>query len=92
MTATAIALDHVGVCNRDLAPMTSAYEALGFTLTPIAQQSGRRTPTSEVERFATGNRCAFLQHGYIELLSGTIQKMAETTHVEYEPPAGSEES
>lgn len=69
MTSTAIALDHVGVCNRDLAPMTSAYEALGFTLTPIAQQSGRRTPTSEVERFATGNRCAFLQHGYIELLA-----------------------
>lgn len=69
MTATAIALDHVGVCNRDLAPMAAAYEALGFTLTPIAQQSGRRTPTSEVERFATGNRCAFLQHGYIELLA-----------------------
>lgn len=69
MTSTAIALDHVGVCNRDLAPMAAAYEALGFTLTPIAQQSGRRTPASEVERFATGNRCAFLQHGYIELLA-----------------------
>jgi hypothetical protein len=69
MTATALALDHVGVCHRDLAPMAAAYEALGFTLTPIAQQSGRRTPTGEVERFATGNRCAYLQHGYIELLA-----------------------
>lgn len=26
-------------------------------------------------------------HGYIDLLSGTIQKMAETTHAEYQPPA-----
>lgn len=24
-------------------------------------------------------------HGYIELLSGTIQKMAETTHADYQP-------
>jgi glycine cleavage system H protein len=29
-------------------------------------------------------------HGYIELLSGTIQKMAETTHAEYQPPAEEE--
>jgi glycine cleavage system H protein len=29
-------------------------------------------------------------HGYIALLSGTIQKMAETTHVEYQPPAEEE--
>lgn len=69
MSATALALDHVGVCNRDLAPMAAAYEALGFTLTPIAQQSGRRTPEGPLERFATGNRCAFLRHGYIELLA-----------------------
>ncbi|MCX8134513.1 MAG: VOC family protein [Roseococcus sp.] len=69
MSATALALDHVGVCNRDLAPMAAAYETLGFTLTPIAQQSGRRTPEGPLERFATGNRCAFLRHGYIELLA-----------------------
>lgn len=29
-------------------------------------------------------------NGYIELLSGTIQKMAETTHAEYQPPAEEE--
>lgn len=66
--STALALDHVGVCNRDLAPMAAAYQALGFTLTPIAQQSGR-TPAGIIERLATGNRCAFLRHGYIELLA-----------------------
>lgn len=69
MTDTALALDHVGVCNFELGPMTAAYEALGFTLSPIAQQSGKRTPDSPTERMATGNRCAFLRHGYIELLA-----------------------
>jgi hypothetical protein len=68
MSGAALALDHVGVCNRDLAPMAAAYEALGFTLTPIAQQSGR-VPSGGIERLATGNRCAFLRHGYIELLA-----------------------
>lgn len=68
MTETALALDHLGVCNRDLAPMAAAYAALGFTLTPVAQQSGR-TPAGRIERLATGNRCAFLRHGYIELLA-----------------------
>lgn len=69
MTDTALALDHVGVCNLELGPMAAAYEALGFTLSPIAQQSGKRTPDSPTERMATGNRCAFLRHGYIELLA-----------------------
>ncbi|MCA3378148.1 MAG: VOC family protein, partial [Roseomonas sp.] len=41
---TALALDHLGVAARDLAPMCAAYERLGFTLSPIAQQSGRRRP------------------------------------------------
>ena len=69
MAETALALDHVGVCNMELGPMTAAYEALGFALSPIAQQSGRRTPDSEVELYGSGNRCAFLTHGYIELLA-----------------------
>jgi hypothetical protein len=69
VSASALVLDHVGVCARDLAPLAAAYEALGFTLTPIAQQSGRRAPHLPLERFGTGNRCAFLHHGYIELLA-----------------------
>lgn len=67
-TSTALALDHVGICARELTPMVVQFEALGFSLSPIAQQSGRRTPDAPVEPFGTGNRCAFLQHGYIELL------------------------
>ncbi len=66
---TALALDHLGVAARDLAPMCAAYERLGFTLSPIAQQSGRRRPDLPVEKYGSGNRCAFLKHGYIELIA-----------------------
>ncbi|MCA3390137.1 MAG: VOC family protein [Roseomonas sp.] len=66
---TALALDHLGVAARDLAPICAAYERLGFTLSPIAQQSGRRRPDLPVEKYGSGNRCAFLKHGYIELIA-----------------------
>ncbi len=69
MSNIAVALDHIGVCARDLGPLTAAYERLGFALSPIAQQSGRRRPDLPVEQFGSGNRCAFLKHGYIELLA-----------------------
>lgn len=62
-------LDHVGVCTRDAAGLWSAYEGLGFHLTPVARQSGRRHPGAPVEPLATGNRCAMLRQGYIELLA-----------------------
>ncbi|MBD0272463.1 MAG: VOC family protein, partial [Acetobacteraceae bacterium] len=67
--STALALDHVGVAARDLAPLAAAFELLGFTLTPVARQSGRRAPDLPVEPYGTGNRCAFLRHGYIELIA-----------------------
>lgn len=67
--STAVALDHVGIAARDLGPMCAAYERLGFALSPIAQQSGRRRPDLPVEKFGSGNRCAFLRHGYIELIA-----------------------
>jgi hypothetical protein len=67
--STAVAVDHVGVAARDLAPMAAAYERLGFALSPVAQQSGRRRPDLPVEKFGSGNRCAFLRHGYIELIA-----------------------
>jgi hypothetical protein len=62
---SATTLDHVGICARDLGPLAAAYEALGFRLTPMAQQSGGNPP----HLLATGNRCAFLQRGYVELLA-----------------------
>lgn len=64
----ALALDHVGLCARDPAPLWAAWEGLGFALSPVARQSGRRSPDGPVEPFGTANRCAFLRHGYVELL------------------------
>ncbi|MFC7553495.1 VOC family protein [Pseudoroseomonas wenyumeiae] len=37
-------------------------------MTPVARQSGPRRPGAPVERLGTGNRCAMLRHGYVELL------------------------
>jgi hypothetical protein len=65
---SAVSLDHVGVCSDAPQDLWAAYERLGFTLTPVARQSGPRTPSAVPERLATGNRCAMLRHGYLELL------------------------
>jgi len=64
----AVALDHVGLCARDPAPLWAAWERMGFALSPVAQQSGKRSPDGPTEPFGSGNRCAFLRHGYVELL------------------------
>ncbi len=66
---TAQALDHVGIAGADLAALSAAYERLGFTLTPPARHSGRRTPEGPIVPFGTGNRCAMLREGYIELIA-----------------------
>jgi hypothetical protein len=65
---SAAALDHVGLCTDQPEALWAAYERLGFTLTPVARQSGPRSPGGPVERLGTGNRCAMLRHGYVELL------------------------
>jgi len=64
----ATGLDHVGLCLADPAPAWATYEALGFTLSPIARQSGKRTPGGPTEPYGTGNRCAFFREGYLEIL------------------------
>ncbi|MFL1464336.1 VOC family protein [Roseococcus sp. DSY-14] len=63
MSAAATTLDHVGICAREAGPLHARFAALGFTLTPLARQSGPGGP------LATGNRCAFFRHGYLELLA-----------------------
>ncbi len=66
--SSAAALDHVGVAAQDLAPLVAQYKRLGFDLSPLAQQSGKRRPDGPTELFGSGNRCAFFRHGYIELI------------------------
>lgn len=62
-------LDHIGVGVRDLALAARAYERLGFTLTPYARHAGAAEPGGPTVPRATGNRCAMLRHGYIELIA-----------------------
>ena len=66
---TALSLDHVGIAGSDLDQLATTYERLGFALTPIARHSGRRTPDGPIVPFGTGNRCAILRDGYIELIA-----------------------
>ncbi|NKC33915.1 VOC family protein [Falsiroseomonas selenitidurans] len=66
--SVATTLDHVGLCTADLPGLIAAWERMGFCLSPRARQSGHRTPDGPVEPYGTENRCAFLRHGYVELL------------------------
>ena len=69
MSAVAEALDHVGIAGADLAALAAEFLRLGFTLTPVARHSGRASPDAPPHRLATGNRCAMLREGYLELIA-----------------------
>ena len=62
-------LDHVGVGVRDLAAAARTYERLGFTLSPFARHAGAVEPGGPIVARATGNRCAMLGAGYLELIA-----------------------
>ena len=60
---TATGLDHVGVAVPDLTAAAAEWEALGFTVQPLAPHLSDGQPTG------TGNRNIMLRQGYIELLA-----------------------
>ncbi|MFQ3622587.1 MAG: VOC family protein [Acetobacteraceae bacterium] len=65
---SATGLDHVGVAGADLDSLAAAFDRLGFRLTPPSPHhapgpDGRPQPTG------TGNRCAMLREGYLELIA-----------------------
>ncbi len=58
------ALDHAAIAVGDLVCAAAEWQDLGFALTPLAVHTdGAGVATG------TGNRCAMLGHGYIELIS-----------------------
>lgn len=59
----------MGLAGHDPAALWGSFEQLGFTLTPVARQSGRLRADGPVEPWGTANRCAMLAQGYIELLA-----------------------
>jgi Glyoxalase-like domain len=64
-----IFLDHVAHFVPAMAPAAAALECCGFRLTPFTAQTNR----IDGNRVAagTGNRCAMLRRGYIEILAAT---------------------
>lgn len=65
---SASALDHVGIAGPDLDALGIAYERLGFRLTPRAQHHAPG-PDLVIRPIGTGNRCAMLRQGYLELIA-----------------------
>jgi hypothetical protein len=64
-------LDHVGVAIKDLELGRRAFSRLGFLLTAKSQHSGSASPGSRVEPWGSGNHCAMLRAGYIEVVGLT---------------------
>ena len=62
-------LDHVGIAVRDLDLGADAYERLGFTLTPFGRHTGALEPGGASVPLGTGNRCAMLREGYLEIIA-----------------------
>ncbi len=61
-------LDHLGWICADLAPAATNWERLGFTLTRVSPQMGFTGPGGALEPWASANRCAVFETGYLELI------------------------
>lgn len=61
-------LDHAGVIVNDLASGARLWESLGFLLSPESRQRGRLPGRDETGPWATANRCAIFEDGYLELI------------------------
>jgi hypothetical protein len=62
-------LDHVAHFVPAMEPAAAALERCGFRLTPFTVQTNREVGATVVS--GTGNRCAMLRNGYVELLVAT---------------------
>lgn len=67
--ADEIYLDHVGWFVPDMATAGAAFERLGFVLTPFVAQVNADPAGGPPQPTGTGNRCAMLRRGYLEILT-----------------------
>ncbi len=65
---TTYPLDHTGQMRADLDAGATAWERLGFLLSPETPQRGAVPGTSGMQPWATANRCALFRQGYLELI------------------------
>jgi catechol 2,3-dioxygenase-like lactoylglutathione lyase family enzyme len=69
---TGFDLDHVGIAVADLDAAATKFRHLGFQLTPRGYHTlPPPAPGAERPRVGTGNHCAMLQRGYLELIGVT---------------------
>jgi hypothetical protein len=66
--AARVELDHVGAIVRDLSAGAIRWERMGFRLTPVSRQQGRLPGRDDSAPWATANRCAIFERGYLELI------------------------
>src|SRR5215469_8417909 len=64
-----IFLDHTAFFVPAMEPAASTLERCGFRLTPFTIQTNREGEATVPS--GTGNRCAMLRNGYLELLTAT---------------------
>lgn len=64
-------LDHVAHFVPDIAAAEAALQACGFTTTPFSVQAAPAVPGGPPVPTGTGNVCAMLQRGYVEVLAAT---------------------
>ncbi|MEL6372873.1 MAG: VOC family protein [Pseudomonadota bacterium] len=64
-------LDHVGWFVPAMDDASSAFEALGFTLTPFAVHAAADPATGVPRPLGTANRLVMLEQGYLEILTPT---------------------
>ncbi len=66
-----LSLDHVAHFVPDIDAASTAFQALGFTLTPFSAQMHRLEDGGPLVPAGAGNRCVMLERGYIECLTPT---------------------
>jgi hypothetical protein len=69
--APRLTLDHLGCIAIDLDTVATAWERLGFRLCPRSPQRGAVPGREGMHPWATSNRCALFQRGYLELIGVT---------------------
>lgn len=63
---TGRAIDHIGIASRDLSALAAQYQALGFTLTPLAHHQDHMGTSNRLVQFGSGSGTGA---NFIELLT-----------------------
>src|SRR5258707_4195710 len=72
----AVFLDHIAHFVPEMAPAAAALERCGFRLTPFTAQTNRVDGRPVLA--GTGNRCAMLRQGYVEILTAVPTPSGDT--------------